>query len=360
MRYATHLSAYLFGVANPYPGFRGRPGYPVDVEIDSPVRQSRWTGFFRLLLATPAIMLAASLGAGFTWSASGGVYLIFVALATSSGVTGIAAILAWFPSLALGHEPRGLRDVTAYALGYGAQTGGYALLLTGRYPNSDPALASSFAELREHPVQVTVSDELVHPGSRFSSASACGSPLHLADPLSIAVTLAVIVAWFAALVTGRVPSALHRFLAAYARYATHVIAFVYVIGRKVPGLHRARRLLRHRHRDSGAWSVRAAGRPFRFFLAIPALLLGGALGGVAFVLAFLGWWYALVTGRMPEGLENPVSCLRYTAQTYSYLLLLTERPDASPLSSRGYRRGPLLAPVIALVPPPGGPGSFDL
>ena len=52
---------------------------------------------------------------------------------------------------------------------------------------------------------------------------------------SIAVTLAVIVAWFAALVTGRVPSALHRFLAAYVRYATHVIAFVYVIGRKFPG-----------------------------------------------------------------------------------------------------------------------------
>ncbi len=54
---------------------------------------------------------------------------------------------------------------------------------------------------------------------------------------------------------------------------------------------------------------------------------------MAFVIAFLGWWYALVTGRMPEGLRNlGVSCLRYTAQTYSYLLLLTERyPDASPL-----------------------------
>ena len=269
------------------------------------MRQSRWTGFFRLLLATPAIMLAASLGAGFTWSASGGVYLIFVALATSSGVTGIAAILAWFSSLALGHEPRGLRDVTAYALGYGAQTGGYALLLTGRYPNSDPALASSFAELREHPVQVTVSDELVRSRLTVLFRLLLAVPHFIWLILwSIAVTLAVIVAWFAALVTGRVPSALHRFLAAYVRYATHVIAFVYVIGRKFPGFtgragsYGIDIVIPGPDRQS-RWKTL-----FRFFLAIPLLLLAGALGGVAFVLAFLGWWYALVTGRMPEGLRR--------------------------------------------------------
>ena len=363
VRYATHLSAYLFLAANPYPGFRGRPGYPVDVEIDAPVRQSRWTGFFRLLLATPAIMLAASLGAGFTWSASGGVYLIFVALATSSGVTGIAAILAWFSSLALGHEPRGLRDVTAYALGYGAQTGGYALLLTGRYPNSDPALASSFAELREHPVQVTVSDELVRSRLTVLFRLLLAVPHFIWLILwSIAVTLAVIVAWFAALVTGRVPSALHRFLAAYVRYATHVIAFVYVIGRKFPGFtgragsYGIDIVIPGPDRQS-RWKTL-----FRFFLAIPALLLAGALGGVAFVIAFLGWWYALVTGRMPEGLRNlGVSCLRYTAQTYSYLLLLTERyPDASPLLQPGLPAWSPLAPVGAPVLPPRGQDSFDL
>jgi hypothetical protein len=34
VRYATHVAAYVLLAANPYPGFRGRPGYPVDVEID--------------------------------------------------------------------------------------------------------------------------------------------------------------------------------------------------------------------------------------------------------------------------------------------------------------------------------------
>ena len=334
VRYATHLSAYLFLAANPYPGFRGRPGYPVDVEIDPPARQSRWTGFFRLLLAVPAIMLAATLGAGFTWSASGGVYVIFVALATSSGVAGVAALLAWFSSLVLGREPRGLRDVTAYALGYGAQTGGYALLLTGRYPSSDPTLASPFAELPEHPVRIVVDDELVRPRLTVLFRLLLAIPHFVWLMLwTIPATVAAVVAWFAALITGSVPSAIHRFLAAYVRYATHVIAFLYLIGRKFPGFtgkagsYGVDIVIPEPVRQS-RWKTL-----FRFFLAIPALLLASALGGVAFAVAFLGWWYALVTGRMPEGLRNlGASCLRYTAQTYAYFLLLTDRyPYASPL-----------------------------
>jgi Domain of unknown function (DUF4389) len=343
IRYATHLSAYLFLAANPYPGFRGRPGYPIDVEIDPPTRQSRWTGFFRLLLAVPAIMLAASLGAGFTWSASGGIYVVFVALATSSGVAGVAAFLAWFSSLVLGRESRGLRDVTAYALGYGAQTGGYALLLTGRYPSSDPALASSFAELPEHPVRVVVDDELVRPRLTVLFRLLLALP-HLVWLMlwSIPAMLAVVVAWFAALITGRVPSAIHRFLAAYVRYATHVIAFLYLIGRKFPGFTgRASSygidVVIPEPVRQNRWKTL-----FRFFLAIPALLLASALGGVAFVVAFLGWWYALVTGRIPEGLRNlGASCLRYTAQTYAYFFVLTDRyPYASPVLSRRFAEPP--------------------
>ena len=72
---------------------------------------------------------------------------------------------------------------------------------------------------------------------------------------------------------------------------------------------------------------------FRFFLAWPALIVSSALGGVLFVVALLGWWYSLFTGRMPEGLRNlGASCHRYNAQTYAYALLLTDRyPYASPV-----------------------------
>ena len=334
VRYATHFNAYLLLAANPYPGFRGRPGYPIDVEIDPPERQSRWTGLVRIFLALPAIMLAAALGAGFTWSPVGGFYLLFIALATSSGVAGIAGFLAWFASLALGREPRGLRDATAYALGYGAQTGGYALLLTGRYPSSNTELAGGYAALPEHSVRILVEDDLGRPRLTVLFRALLAIP-HFVWLLLwlVPALLAAVAAWFVALVSGRVPSALHRFLAAYVRYATHVIAFVYVIARRFPGF----------TGRAGSYGIDVEIDPresqsrwktlFRLPLAIPALMLASALGGAAFVVALLGWWYALVTGRMPEGLRNlGAACLRYTAQTYAYVFLLTDRyPYAAPV-----------------------------
>jgi hypothetical protein len=358
VRYATHLSAYLFLAANPYPGFRGRPGYPVDVEIDPPARQSRWSGLVRILLAIPAILLSSTLGAGFTWSASGGFYALFVALATSSGVAGAAAFFAWFAILVLGREPRGLRDVTAYALGYGAQTGAYALLLTGRYPNSDPALAEHFTDLPEHPVQVVVTDDLGRPRLTVFFRLLLAIPHLIWITLwSVAVVLAAIAAWLVALVTGRVPSALHRFLAAYVRYATHVIAYLYLVGRRFPGF----------SGRAGSYGIDLEIEPpgrqsrwktlFRFFLAFPALILASALGTVLFVVGFLGWWYALIRGRMPEGLRNlGASCLRYSAQTYAYLLLVTDRyPYGAPVLEG--RRAPEPEPLRPawLAPPPPSP-----
>jgi hypothetical protein len=64
VRYATHLDAYVSLTANPYPGFTGEPGYPVDIKIPGPERQSRWKIALRLLLAIPALVLAAAVGWG--------------------------------------------------------------------------------------------------------------------------------------------------------------------------------------------------------------------------------------------------------------------------------------------------------
>jgi uncharacterized protein DUF4389 len=62
-------------------------------------------------------------------------------------------------------------------------------------------------------------------------------------------------------------------------------------------------------------------------LAIPALIVAGAVGTAAFVAAFFGWFAALAQGRMPEGLRNlGAYYLRYNAQVSGYALyLLTDR-----------------------------------
>ena len=74
--------------ANPFPGFLGEPGYPVDVEIAPPARQNRWVTGFRLILAVPAFVIAGLLlGGGSGAGARGGFY---------GGVVSTAAFLGWF------------------------------------------------------------------------------------------------------------------------------------------------------------------------------------------------------------------------------------------------------------------------
>lgn len=113
LRYLTHVYAYLFLAANPYPGFTGDPGYPVDVEIGPGGQMSRLTIIFRLFLAIPALIVLWVLGY----------------------VAEIVAFFAWFWALFAGKLHPGLRDVLTYYLRYNAQVFGYLALLTQRYPS---------------------------------------------------------------------------------------------------------------------------------------------------------------------------------------------------------------------------------
>ena len=62
IRYVTHVNAFVFLAANPFPGFAGIEGtYPVDVHFDPPQLQNRWKTGFRLVLAIPALLLAGAL-----------------------------------------------------------------------------------------------------------------------------------------------------------------------------------------------------------------------------------------------------------------------------------------------------------
>jgi Domain of unknown function (DUF4389) len=344
IRYSTQVGAYVFLAADPYPWFRVQEDYPVDVEIDPPVRQGRWGGFFRLLLALPALLIATALGGGFATGSSGqssatassgsGEEAFWLNASSVGGVAAAAALLAWFAILWRGSAPRGLRDLTAFTLGYAAQAGAYLFLLTPRYPTSDPELAEPYAELPEHPVRIVVNDDLERPRLTVLFRLFLAIPHFVWFALwSIAVVFAVFAAWILALILGRVPDALHRFLAAYVRYGTHLIAFVCLIGRRFPGF--------TGRADSYGIDVEIDPPTrqsrwktlFRFFLSIPALILASALGGVAFVIAFLAWWYGLATGRIPNGMRDlGAACLRYSAQTYAFALLVTSHyPYSSPI-----------------------------
>jgi hypothetical protein len=71
---------------------------------------------------------------------------------------------------------------------------------------------------------------------------------------------------------------------------------------------------------------------FRLVLAVPALIVAGALQNALVIVAVLGWVASLFAARMPEGMRDlGAMAIRYNAQAWGYLLLVTSRyPDASP------------------------------
>jgi Domain of unknown function (DUF4389) len=117
IRYSAHVNAFLYVIANPFPGFVGAEGsYPVDVRMAAPGRQNRWVTLFRIVLALPALFLSSALGS----------LLLLV------------GIFIWFVALVLGRAPAGLQASGAYAIGYNAQVSAYLFALTDRYPHSSP------------------------------------------------------------------------------------------------------------------------------------------------------------------------------------------------------------------------------
>jgi hypothetical protein len=154
--------------------------------------------------------------------------------------------------------------------------------------------------------------------------------------------------WLTALVIARLPGPIHRFYAAFLRYEAHVYAYVYLTANPFPGFTGA----------LGSYPVEIdlPGEPgkqsrlaifFRLLLAYPALVLAGIVGYLGGLAAFGGWWAALFTGRMPRGLRDVTAYLvRYNAQIYGYVLLLTGTyPNSSPVV------GTLIEPPPAPIEP---------
>lgn len=346
VRFAVHTYAYLYLAAEPLPGFGGRPGYPIDLEVDPPARQNRWKVGFRLVLVVPALfLLLAFLGSGGTSSASSGGGLNGIGLIVA------AAFLGWFFALARGRLPRGLRDLTAYGLSYAAQTWAYLALLTDRYPSSDPLTAIGPLPVRDDPVRLESSDDLRRSRLTVFFRLLLAIPHLIWLALwGIVALLAAIGNWFATLFTGTSPAGLHRFLAAYMRYQLHVFAYLYLVGNPFPGFAGERgsypiELRIAERAPQNRWAV-----GFRIVLALPALLIASAYGTLLLTVAFLGWFASLFTGTMPLGLRNAGAlALRYGAQVNGYLFMVS---GAYPYSGPNLAPPPLTAdPAFASSPP---------
>ena len=157
--------------------------------------------------------------------------------------------------------------------------------------------------------------------------------------------------WLGGLATGQLPAPLHRFLERLVRYQLHVWAFASLAANPFPGFAGA----------PGSYPIDLLpiergrlqrGTVFvRLLLAIPASAVSGGLSQLAAPLAVAAWACGLLLGRVPASIRVAQTfILRYDAQLYAYLLLLTQRyPYAGPWT------GDSSEPVA--VPEPAGPAA---
>lgn len=164
----------------------------------------------------------------------------------------------------------------------------------------------------------------------------------------IAAFITVIIAWFAALFTGSVPTGMHDFISGYLKYYARVVAYGTILADPFPPFG-----------SGGSYPVGLEIDPpvpqsrvtvlFRLILVIPCWVLANyALQPFLGLIAIGNWFVALFTGRVPEGMENAgMFCLRFMLRTQAYLFLVNPRYPAF-----GDTPGTLSADQSALPPIP--------
>jgi Domain of unknown function (DUF4389) len=175
-----------------------------------------------------------------------------------------------------------------------------------------------------HPIQLVVTDDLKRNRLTVFFRLILAIPHFIVLYLwGIVANIAVVIAWFAALITGGVPAGLHNFIASYLRYAAHVNAYMSILADPYPPFS-----------GSAPYPVDLEIAPtepqsrvtvfFRIILAIPALIVTYALNILHAVIVLLGWFASLILGRMPKGLRDTGAwTLRVTLQAQAYVMLLT-------------------------------------
>ena len=180
---------------------------------------------------------------------------------------------------------------------------------------------------RKHPIRLLDGDDLKRSRIKVFVRWILVFPHLIWLALYSIVAVAMAIAnWVVTLVKGRPSERIHRWLVRFLRYSTYVYAYLYVFANPYPPF----------HGEPGTYPIDIEVAPpepqrrlvtaFRIVLAIPALILNWVFSQVVQIVGILAWLVAIALGRTPRGMENlGLYCLRYQAQTWGYLLILTDR-----------------------------------
>jgi hypothetical protein len=198
----------------------GAPSYPVEFSVEYPDRPlNRLTSAFRLIVAIPILIVAASIGGGdANWGS---------AEQSSTIAFGTGGGLLFLPPLLMivfrQKYPRWWFDWNLELLRFSNRIAAYLALMDDRYPSTDE--------------RQSVTLELPYPDAKQGLNR--WLPLVkwlLAIPhyivlffLSIAALVAVVIAWFAILFTGRYPRGLFDFVLGVLRWGNRVTGYAFAL-----------------------------------------------------------------------------------------------------------------------------------
>jgi hypothetical protein len=209
----------------------------------------------------------------------------------------------------------------------GAPTGGFAA----------PAAGNDGA-----PVRLTVVED--HKRSRlttFFRALLVIPHFVVLYVLNIVVSVVVLLAWFAALFTGRNPDGLRGFTIGVMRWQVRVLSYYFLLTDQYPPF----------SMDPGGYPVDIEVAPaghlnrlavfFRFILVIPAALLSIVVGIVLYVLGLVAWLCGVFAGRVPAGIYRTIAgCLQFYSRYTAYHYLVTPTYPGQPFGPAALQASP--------------------
>jgi uncharacterized membrane protein len=183
----------------------------------------------------------------------------------------------------------------------------------------------------------------------------------------IGAFFAIVVAWFALVITGNYPPGIYSFLDGFLRYSTAVYGYLALLTDEYPPFGPA---------DTESYPARIIVPPakpqysrvkalLRILLAIPVLIILYAMQLVWEIGAFLAWFVIVIVGKQPKGLQDMIVLgLSYQVRANAYLWLMTEDwppftdPQGGTIGAGSGDTGLPPAPVTAAAPAaPEAPGA---
>jgi hypothetical protein len=186
-------------------------GYPIDIGVEVPAHIDRWRPLAQWILAIPLLIVA---------------YFLRI-------VAGLSAFAGWFAALFTGQLPDVLADMIAGYYRFAWRVYSYSCFLRTRYPPF--AFPFGYGDAGGDPAwfEVRRPSGLSRPAVLFRFILVIPQAIVLFF-LAIAVSVAMVVAFFAVLVTGRWPTGLRDFVIGASRWYLRVDAWFWLLADPYP------------------------------------------------------------------------------------------------------------------------------